>query len=411
MLFGELFTRGYANGLVDEAQRRGMKIIRATVGRRDKDGALRPLTAEEASSVHAPFINVPLEAGFDLEADTRGRSPVDQLKDIKLTDWENAKLDFEAISDSRRRGVERFRAHVTRFLQELEPHLAGARHVLFAHLMAGGVPRAKIVMPLMNRAFKGTGERHIASEKFWNSEIGRLCQDSFEEVTADTFHHLVELSSPLRTQLEKRGGSAHYLAYGYHGTEVWHGSAYEWQTYTPYLQGWAKRKLEDHARTWSSRGVSACVYNCPEILTNSSSIFQGVELSLYPLTEAYSKIAPDSPVTRKVLADCQALLKDGFTLEDVRRVTQEYFAKPEVRRHCVFEKWPQHSEARQMETMLTLSDALFDMHKDMKSLMTAVLSEEVFEACGSIMLHDSFAPKNPVAWIGHDVIAALRTRP
>lgn len=40
VLFGELF-RGYANGLVEEAERRGMTIVRATVGRREKDGVLR----------------------------------------------------------------------------------------------------------------------------------------------------------------------------------------------------------------------------------------------------------------------------------------------------------------------------------------------------------------------------------
>ena len=37
----------YANGIVDEARRAGMTIIGITVGRRDKDGALRALNAEE----------------------------------------------------------------------------------------------------------------------------------------------------------------------------------------------------------------------------------------------------------------------------------------------------------------------------------------------------------------------------
>ena len=51
VLFGELFTRGYANGLVEEAERRGLKIIRATVGRREKDGTLRALNNDEIATV------------------------------------------------------------------------------------------------------------------------------------------------------------------------------------------------------------------------------------------------------------------------------------------------------------------------------------------------------------------------
>jgi hypothetical protein len=43
VVFGELFQRGYANGIVDEAERAGLKVIYSTVGRRDNDGKLRPL--------------------------------------------------------------------------------------------------------------------------------------------------------------------------------------------------------------------------------------------------------------------------------------------------------------------------------------------------------------------------------
>lgn len=410
VLFGELFSRGYANGLVEEAERRGMKIVRATVGRRDKDGTLRALNAEEAAAVSAPFINVPLEAGFDMEPDSKGMTPVDQLKEIKLSDWESARLDFDAIEESRKKAIQRFRAHTAEFMKQLEPHVKGARHVLFAHLMAGGVPRAKIVMPLMNRAFKGQGERYLSSETFWTSDIGRLCQVNFMEVTAETFLHLVDLSAGVRDGIEKRGGGVHYLAYGYHGTDTLHGGKLRWQTYTPYLQGWAKMHLENLSKDFSKRGLSTCVYNCPEILTNSSSIFQGVELSLYPLIESYRSKAPASAVTKKVLADCQALLKEPHTLDEIHRVTEEYFANPEVVERTQYTKWPQHSSQTQLATMLQLSDKLFDMHKDTKHLITSVLSEEVFHACGTLMLHDSFKPAHPVTWIGHDVITDLRTQ-
>jgi hypothetical protein len=72
VLFGELFGRGYANGLVNEARNAGMTIIGVTVGRRDENNALRALTAEELATAEANLggriINVPLMAGFDLDA-------------------------------------------------------------------------------------------------------------------------------------------------------------------------------------------------------------------------------------------------------------------------------------------------------------------------------------------------------
>ena len=40
VLVGELFGRGYANGLVEEARRIGMTVIGTTVGRRDADRSL-----------------------------------------------------------------------------------------------------------------------------------------------------------------------------------------------------------------------------------------------------------------------------------------------------------------------------------------------------------------------------------
>ena len=72
VLFGELFGRGYASGLVDQARKAGMDIVGITVGRRDDNNALRPLNAEELAAAEANLggriINVPLMAGFDLDA-------------------------------------------------------------------------------------------------------------------------------------------------------------------------------------------------------------------------------------------------------------------------------------------------------------------------------------------------------
>jgi len=53
VLFGELFGRGYANGLIDEARKTGMTIVGVTVGRRDENNALRPLNDEELATAEA----------------------------------------------------------------------------------------------------------------------------------------------------------------------------------------------------------------------------------------------------------------------------------------------------------------------------------------------------------------------
>src|SRR5450830_1393553 len=66
VLFGELFGRGYVNGLIDEARKAGMTIVGITVGRRDDDNKLRELTAEEHAEAEAKLggkiINVPPKA-------------------------------------------------------------------------------------------------------------------------------------------------------------------------------------------------------------------------------------------------------------------------------------------------------------------------------------------------------------
>ncbi len=407
VLFGELFTRGYANGLVEEAERRGMKIIRTTVGRREKDGSLRALNAEEMAAIPKPFINVPLEAGFDLEPDDNGITPVESLKDVKLSDWEAHEMNKASLEVSRRKGRERFQKNLRTYLQELEQHIPAGANVLFAHLMAGGVPRAKIVMPLMNRAVKGSGDRYIASEKFTQSSIGQFCLQSFMEVTAETFQFLVNESTTLREKLQKQGSKVSYVAYGYHGTEVLMGNNYVWQSYSPYVQGWAKIRLENYSREFSHKGIKTCVYNCPEILTNSSAIFSGVEVSLYPLLGALRKEGSDSKRAQTMIDESLALLKPETKLDDVLNFTKSYLMSDLIRAHCVFEKWPQHSSKDQMETMLKASDHMQELHKDPKQLMTFGLSEVVIEACGKVMLADCTAPEAPVAWINHDVIAKI----
>ena len=59
VVFGEVFARGYVNGLIDEAKKAGMKVIYSTVGRRDENEALRPLNDAELAEKDQPLINVP----------------------------------------------------------------------------------------------------------------------------------------------------------------------------------------------------------------------------------------------------------------------------------------------------------------------------------------------------------------
>jgi hypothetical protein len=407
VMFGELFARGYANGIVEEAERIGMKVIYSTVGRRDANLELRALNEDELKEKTGPLINIPLEAGFDLEPDSKGQRPIDQLKEYGLTGWENAQLDWNSINESRKRGTERFQKATQAFLKEVETHIPTGANVLFVHTMAGGFPRAKVVMPIANRVFKGSGARFLSSEIFWKSQIGQLCEMSFNEVTAETLKHLIQQSEGFRHHVSQSGGQVSYVAYGYHGNEALIGNDYKWYSYSPYLQGWAKIKMEEVAAEAFTKGIPAHVMNVPEILTNSSSIFLGVEISLYSLIRAIKKENTDAVKTKALIEKCESLLKEGFTYEDVDKATQNYLTNPKVFNYPAFEGWPQHNDPEQMDLMRQASQAMLDMHKDQKNLLTAALSEIVFVATGKVMLAEAFKPRAPVQWMGHDLVAKL----
>jgi hypothetical protein len=348
-----------------------------------------------------------MEAGFDMEPDKSGQTPCDYLKGYKMDEWDQIKLDWKKIDESRQSGIERFRSNTKKYMSELQKHIPKGANVLFVHTMAGGVPRAKILMPVMNKVFKGRDERFISSEAFWNSDIGKLCDWNFNEVTANTFSHLVELSGDIRKTAEAAGGNVSYVCYGYHGTDVLHGDTFEWQTYSPYIQGWAKIKLENFCKTFFGEGLKTTVYNCPEILTNSSSIFQGVEVPLYPMLGALEKYP--SPHTKAVLEECKKLLKPEHSVKEIMEFTLNFFRDPLIKSHMIYDKWPQHNSKEQMARLLDSSEKLIDMHKDPKNLITFVLSEEIFKATGTIMFHESWNPRGPVLWLGHDILAEQLT--
>jgi hypothetical protein len=408
VVFGEVFARGYVNGLIDEAKKAGMKVIYSTVGRRDETEQLRPLNAEELATKEQPLINVPLECGFDMEKSSKGLSPIDQLKGLKLSEWNKADLDFAQVEESRRKGRDSFRQRVDQYLKELQAQIPAGANVLFAHTMAGGVPRAKIIMPVMNRVFKGHGDRYASSQAFWDGPLGKFCAQSFMDVTANSLADLIELSQPLRDVIAKSGGHSSFVAFGYHGTEILMGNEYRWQSYAPYLQGFAKLELENIATRAMQENISACVFNAPEILTNSSSIFLGVEVALYPLLGALKKEGPEHPVTKQLEAECRRLLKPEHDVNEVLRITDAYFRSDVIlNRWSKYEAWPQHNGPEQMELMRTTSNQMLEMHVDERQLLVAALSEVVFRACGKAMLREGFKPRQPVWWVGHDLVAKL----
>ena len=408
VVFGELFSRGYANGIVDEAERAGLKVIYSTVGRRESDGSLRALNEQELSEKQKPLINIPLEAGFDMDPASDGSTPVQQLAGVKLGGWQEAKLDFKKLDESRAHGRERFKTNVKSWMKQVEAQIPKGANVIFAHTMAGGVPRVKIMMPVMNWVFKGVGERHMSSKTFWDSDMGKFCAMSFEDVTANTFQTLLELSSDLRAKIEDGGGTVRYQAFGYHGTEVLIKGEYTWQAYSPYLQGWAKIKLENMAEEAWKKSVKATVYNCPEILTNSTGIFVGVEVPLYPFITALEREAKSQ--SSETLAKCQAALKPDVTFEQIQTFTDKTLLSPEIQETSQYAIWPTHNTKKQMEVLIGAAEHLISLHKDPKDLITFILSEEIFRATGYIMFHDAWKLQAPVLWLGHDVLAkALAT--
>ncbi|NCN89087.1 MAG: hypothetical protein GW936_06585 [Gallionella sp.] len=408
VLFGELFGRGYANGLVNQARDAGMTIIGVTVGRRDENNALRALTAEELATAEANLggriINVPLMAGFDLDAPAGTPTPTDLIADMTLKSWQDDKLDWAQIEKCRAVGVQRFKDSVARVMAELDGMIPDGANAFFAHTMAGGIPKVKVFLAIANRIYKGRGERFMPSSALVNSDLGRLIMMNFDEVTANTFQHLIEGSAAIRARLEKNGGQVRYTAYGYHGTEILIGGQYQWQTYTSYTQGKAKMRLEQHARTAWAQGIKATVYNSPEIRTNSSDIFVGVELSLFPLLKALKQEGGGAWAEAQWQA-CREVLQEDESLENLLSTIDAYNDSDVMKGFRNFAAWPMDNTAELAEVMIGTSEAITKMHKSRDALVTDILSALVLEGSGPLMFRETSAPTAPVLWLNHDIIA------
>jgi hypothetical protein len=408
VLFGELFGRGYANGLVNEARKAGMTLIGITVGRRDENNALRPLTDEELaaaeSNLGGRIINVPLMAGFDLDGPKGEPTPTDLLAGLTLKSWQEDKLDWQHIEKCRAVGIRRFKEAVAEVMSQLDGMINDGSNVFFAHTMAGGIPKVKVFLAIANRIYKGRGERFMSSRALLDSDLGKLILMNFDEVTANTFRYLIDGSAKIRDRIEKTGGQVRYTAYGYHGTEILIDGKYQWQTYTNYTQGYAKMRLEDVARSAWDKGVVATVYNCPEIRTNSSDIFVGVELSLFPLLKALQKEG-DGAWANEQWKACQALLQEGISLDSLLKKIEDYNVSEVMKKFRDFAAWPMDNSAELAEVMIGTSEEITHMHVNRTELVAGHLSSLVLEGTGPLMFHESSDPAGPVLWLNHDIIA------
>lgn len=408
VLFGELFGRGYATGLVDEARRAGMTIVGVTVGRRDENNNLRPLTAEELAAAEenlgGTIINEPLMAGFDLDAPEGKPTPTDLLNEMTVESWKDDKLDWDHIEICRQRGVARFKESLGRVMRALDIMIPDGKNIIFAHTMAGGIPKAKAFLVIANRIYKGRGGRHISSQELVESDLGKLILQNFDEVSANTFQHLIEASKKIRERITATGGQVRYTAYGYHGTEVLIGGDYRWQTYTNYTQGYAKMRLERIAVAAWADGVKATVFNCPEIRTNSSDVFAGIELSLIPLLLALKKEG-GGPWFNALWQECEALLKNGVTLDDLLQKIADYQNHEVMQRYYDFASWPMPNSADQADQTIGTSAEIVQLHKDSKVLISDVLSYHVVTATGQLIFSEIGSPAGPVLWLNHDLVA------
>ena len=408
VLFGELFGRGYVNGLIDEARKAGMTIVGITVGRRDENNALRALNDEELAEAEAKLggriINVPLMAGFDLDAPEGGQNPTEMLSGITLKSWQEDKLDWEKIEACRQAGVRRFTESAKTAMAEIDKLVPDGANVFFAHTMAGGIPKIKAFLAIANRIYKGRGERFMSSRALLDSDLGKLILMNFDEVTANTLQYLISASAPIRERVARTGGETRYTAYGYHGTEILIDGKYQWQTYTNYTQGYAKMRLESVAEAAWAKGISATVYNCPEIRTNSSDLFVGVELSLFPLLNALKKEGGGAWAQQQ-WDICQNLLQDGVSLQSLLDRIEAYNNDATSATFRDFAAWPMDNTPALADVMISTSHDMTAMHKERKELITDHLSSLVLEGTGPLMFHATAEKVAPVVWLNHDIIA------
>ena len=163
-------------------------------------------------------------------------------------------------------------------------------------------------------------------------------------------------------------------------------------------------RLESVAQAAWARGVNATVFNCPEIRTNSSDIFVGVELSLFPLLAALKKEG-GGEWAAKQWAICQELLADDMHLQTIVDMIEAYNNDPTSESFRNFDAWPMDNTPALADVMIGTSEEITRLHKDRKALITDHLSALVLESAGPLMFHGAAEQIGPVLWLNHDIIA------
>ena len=151
------------------------------------------------------------------------------------------------------------------------------------------------------------------------------------------------------------------------------------------------------------------MFNCPEIRTNSSDIFVGVELSLFPLLVALKKEGGGAWAEQQ-WQHCQSLLEEGTSLESLLKTIADYNNDPTIAKFRNYEAWPMDNTAELAEVMVGTSEAITRLHKERKALITDHLSSLVLEGTGPLMFHEVSEPHGPVLWLNHDIIAKQLAR-
>ena len=163
-------------------------------------------------------------------------------------------------------------------------------------------------------------------------------------------------------------------------------------------------RLESVAAAAWAQGVHATVFNCPEIRTNSSDIFVGVELSLFPLLSALKREGGGKWAQQQWEA-CQALLQDEVQLQTIIDMIEAYNNDATSASFRNFDAWPMDNTPALAEVMIGTSEEITRLHLDRKHLITDHLSALVLEAAGPLMFHGAAEQIGPVLWLNHDIIA------
>jgi hypothetical protein len=130
-------------------------------------------------------------------------------------------------------------------------------------------------------------------------------------------------------------------------------------------------RLERIARDAWAQGIKATVYNCPEIRTNSSDIFAGVELPLISLLHALKKkaAAPGPMPSGRPAAPAGRRPHPGRPAEKVAAFHGEV-----MQGFRDFAAWPMPNSPAQADLTIGTSDDIAQMHTDRKALITDLLS-------------------------------------